>query len=147
MNPTRYVRVERGRLKDALAELSVERRARPRLIDAQRSIYNGVEYASLAEANYARDLDLELKAGVVLAWSRQPRFPIVVNGDLVCHYTADFEVVRPEGREIVEVKGYATSLWKLRMRLFRATVLKVEQPELGFRLVMTGPDKGRRSTQ
>lgn len=138
MTPTHHIRVSRGGLKDALAALTEQPAARPRLISAERSIYNGVEYASLSEANYARDLDLEQRAGHVISWSRQPRFPLIVNGDLVCHYTADFDVVRPAGREIVEVKGYATSLWKLRMRLFRATVLK-ENPGIEYRVVMTGP--------
>lgn len=141
---TRRIRAPRGKLGETLDLLKGsgpgKLPGRP-LIRANAQIYNDRRYASTGEAAYAQQLDLEKAAGFVLEWTPQPRFELLVNGDLVCRYTADFDVLRTAGRrEIVEVKGYATPIFKLRMRLFRATWLK-ENPDVRFVVVWVGKQK------
>lgn len=78
-------------------------------------------YASKSEASYARYLDLCVKAGTVKSWEGQYRVPLVVNGEKVCTIVPDFRVHFPDGTlALVEVKGHATPIWKLKVKLFRA---------------------------
>ena len=83
--------------------------------------YKDVVYDSLAEARYAAELDLKVRAGVIRKWRRQVPFDLTVNGERVCRMRLDFEVEWPDGRlELVDVKGHATADWKLKAKLFWA---------------------------
>lgn len=77
--------------------------------------YKGIMYHSKREAEYAAWLDIELKAGRILAWERQPKFLLlrmrehtsfVVNQEIF-KYTADFLIHNLDGsRHVVDIKGY-----------------------------------------
>lgn len=92
----------------------------------KRSVYNGVEYQSMAEAQYAKHLDVlkvaKKDSDRIVSWTRQVKFPIEVNGKHICNYILDFEVSYADGRkEYVDVKGYqkgvAYSLFTLKKKL------------------------------
>ena len=75
--------------------------------------YNGVLYASKAEAIRAQELDLLVRAGHVIEWERQPRYEL---GVLENVYHPDFLVTPAEGEPWAEeIKGYdkggAHSMW------------------------------------
>ena len=82
----------------------------------KRTMYNGVMYASRGEAGYAQGLDLEMRIGTVLWWSRQPRF--VLEGGV--EYVADFIVQRPDGVEIIDWKGHKTSDYRIKKKQVEA---------------------------
>lgn len=82
--------------------------------------YNGVLYDSVAEANYAAELDLCKKIGTICQVERQKRFSLYVAGNKICDYIADFHVKFADGHyEAHEIKGYSTEVWKLKAKLFR----------------------------
>ena len=92
----------------------------------KRSVYNGVEYQSMAEAQYAKHLDVlkvaKKDSDRVVSWTRQIKFGIEVNGKHICNYILDFEVSYGDGRkEYIDVKGYqkgvAYSLFTLKKKL------------------------------
>lgn len=92
---------------------------------AVKTPYNGVVYASKAEATYARRLDEMVESGEVLRWVRQVNWPLRVNGVKVCSMIPDFMVWIPDGRdgemmELHEVKGFETPVWRLKKKLFAA---------------------------
>jgi len=94
-------------------------------------MYNDVLYDSMREATYARELDLRVKAKDIMAWSGQPKFPILVNGKKICTYIADFKVINNDGSvEYVDTKGYETSIFKLKFKLIKALF-----PEINFKIV------------
>ena len=102
---------------------------------AKRTDYNGATYDSKREAKHAAQLDLLIKAkdieDAVIKWERQVEFPLVVNGQLICLYRADFRVWYPDGRcEIHEVKGMDTQTWRLKAKLFKAL-----HPELLLKVI------------
>jgi hypothetical protein len=68
----------------------------------------------------------------VESWDRQIPFKLIVNGNLIYTYRCDF-MVRYAGdrQELVEVKGYWTPEAKLKLKIFRATVLR-DHPELTY---------------
>ena len=87
----------------------------------QDRTYNGVRYHSKAEAQYAFELDAQLRQGLIRAWVRQHPFRLVVNGRYLCTYRADFVVLRFDGtQEVVEVKGSWPPVAKLKWALFLA---------------------------
>lgn len=89
------------------------------------SFYDGYNYSSKLEADYARMLDTLKKAKDktqrVVSWKRQVRVPLEVNGIKVTTYVIDFVVQYADGREEwVETKGMETYAWQIKRNLFQA---------------------------
>lgn len=83
--------------------------------------YNGRNYHSKKEAQYAFDLDLLVKAGEVLDWSPQFKLSLDVNGIHICNYFVDFWVLpKGGGEELHEVKGFETDVWRMKWKLVEA---------------------------
>ena len=88
---------------------------------AKKTMYRNVLYHSKKEAEYAMELDSELLKKKISAWSGQETLIIDVNGMHICNVIVDFRVVHLDGTiEYVEVKGYATDVWKLKRKLVQA---------------------------
>jgi uncharacterized protein DUF1064 len=62
-----------------------------------RTAYRGRVFDSAAEARYARILELRQRAGEVSTWTTQVDIPLMVNGQRVCTYRADFAVTFTDG--------------------------------------------------
>lgn len=81
---------------------------------------DGIRFASKKEARRYRELSLLEKAGQIHRLRLQVRYPLVVNGVKIGHYTADF-VYTENGAEVVEdSKGVRTRDYILRAKLMRA---------------------------
>jgi hypothetical protein len=102
---------------------------------ARKSEYRNVVYDSAKEARYASELDLRVLAKDILCWERQITIPIDVNGMPVCNVVVDFLITHnDDSMELVEVKGYATAIFKLKYKLLKATFLH-ENPEVKYSIV------------
>lgn len=89
--------------------------------NAKKSFYNGYNYDSIKEAEYAMQLDWLKKAGEVEKWERQHKIDIRVNGQHICNYYIDFKVYYIDGHiEYHEVKGFETDLWRIKWRFVNA---------------------------
>jgi predicted nuclease of restriction endonuclease-like RecB superfamily len=92
-----------------------------------------VLYDSKKEADFAKQLDLRLKAKDIKYWigdKKVLRFPVIVNGRKICTYTPDFEITHNNGLvEYVDVKGVRTPIFNLKWKLIQALY-----PELIFNL-------------
>jgi len=87
----------------------------------QTTLYNGHSYHSIKEANYARELDLRIRAGELKSWRRQVPIELRVNGQKICVYTIDFvETDKNDNEMWTEVKGFRTPEWMLKWKLFEA---------------------------
>lgn len=88
--------------------------------------YNGVKYQSKKEANYARELDLRVRAHDIERYERQVRFPIEMNDVKICTYICDFVVYDKNGVSYIDVKGYrnpndaAYKMYLLKKKLVKA---------------------------
>jgi hypothetical protein len=82
----------------------------------------GHTFHSRKEAAHYQELLLRVQAGEIERLALQPRFPIVVNGVKVCEYRADFTYWDvAQGRVVtVDVKGYATQVYKIKKKLVKA---------------------------
>lgn len=82
--------------------------------------YNGRLYHSRAEARYAAQLDIKKRAGLIVDWRPQVRFPLSVHGEKVATLVVDFEITYRSGHvEYVEIKGWETDISKLKRKLFQ----------------------------
>ncbi len=87
--------------------------------------YNGNNFMSKREASYAQQLDLlkkaKNKADQVVSYEVQVPYQIEINGKKICKYLADFRVLYADGRvEVVDVKGFRTSIYKLKKKMVEA---------------------------
>lgn len=84
-------------------------------------IFGGIRFASKREARRYAVLKLLEAARQITDLECQPRYPLEVNGTLVCTYVADFSY-RKNGRLVVEdCKGFKTPVYRLKAKLFKAT--------------------------
>lgn len=90
---------------------------------AIRTEYNGITYDSKAEARFAQELDLKVKAGQIKYWLRQ--IPFYLPAGIV--YRCDFMVVHedPAGEQgqwvqYFDVKGMDTPVSKLKRKQVEA---------------------------
>lgn len=88
----------------------------------RKVVVDGVTFASAREARRYDQLKLLQRAGVIRDLELQKRFPLRVNGNLVCTYICDFayhDNVR--GLGIVEdAKGFRTREYINKAKLFEA---------------------------
>jgi hypothetical protein len=102
----------------------IERRGgKPSKYRNEKAEADGIVFASKREARRYRELRLEEKAGRISDLRLQVRYPLTVNGQIVCYYLADF-VYRRDGQETVEdVKSEHTKripVYRLKKRLMSA---------------------------
>ena len=98
--------------------------------DAPRSKYrnkkvtiDGKKFDSKAEGARYVQLKRMVNAGLITDLQCQPAFDLVVNGQKITRYTADFEYRDGESRRVVEdVKGVRTRDYVLRRKLMKAVL-------------------------
>lgn len=82
---------------------------------------DGHRFDSRREKDYYGQLKIEKRAGLILGFERQVQFDLVVNDKKICAHRVDFYVSLPGGqKEVREVKGYETSEWNIKRKLFEA---------------------------
>ncbi len=85
--------------------------------NAIRTEYNGFNYSSKAEARYAAELDLRIKAKDVVFYLKQTPFHLPGGIKYVC----DFQVFLSDGTvEFVDVKGMSTLTFKAKKKMVEA---------------------------
>ena len=89
---------------------------------AQRTVRDGVTFASKWEAECYQTLRLRQMAGEEFTLELHPSWPLVVNGERIGRYTGDFLLTYPSGEIVViDAKGGPTSRdYVLRRKLLRA---------------------------
>lgn len=84
-------------------------------------IQNGIQYHSKKEAAFAAELELRQKAKDIKSWERQVKIDLTVEGKHICNYYIDFVIHHNDGMlEYVEIKGFATDVWKIKWKMFCA---------------------------
>ena len=76
-----------------------------------------------SKREYARWLDLNLmeRASAISDLKRQQSYTIIVNGQKICRYVADFTYFDDDDEFVVEdSKGYRTDVYKLKAKLMLA---------------------------
>jgi hypothetical protein len=87
-----------------------------------KTTVDGITFDSAKEARRYSELRLLERAGNLSELVLQPRFPLVVNGEKICTYVADFSYrpLRSDTPTIEDVKGVKTPIYNLKKRLMKA---------------------------
>lgn len=102
--------------------------------NAKKTEYNGRVFDSKAEAHRAYELDMLQLSGDVTKIEYQPVFDVIVEGQKICKYKADFRVTYHDGHvEVEDVKGLkkgaAYSYFLLKKKLVEA-IYKIKVIEI-----------------
>jgi len=108
--------------------LALQKKTRGNKYHAKKEEYNGRVYDSIKEARYAKLLDVLRGATPlnerVVSVEPQVRYDIVVNGQKICTYVADFVVTYADHHvEVQDVKSEHTRklpVFRLKKKLMRA---------------------------
>ena len=87
---------------------------------ARKTVVDGIEFPSAAEAKRYGELRLMERAGEISNLITQPRFCIFEAGAVAIHYTADFSYALGKEWIVEEVKGMADTAYMLRRKMFVA---------------------------
>lgn len=94
----------------------------PRKYRNQPIEVDGHKFASKAEARRYGELKLLERAGQIIDLRLQPKFPLEVNGELVCTYIGDFAYYLRGARIVEDVKSPAsrTPAYRIKVKLLKA---------------------------
>ncbi len=81
---------------------------------------DGIKFQSKREAARWGVLKLMEQAGEIQNLRRQVRFPIVINGQKICVYVADFQYEHGSETIVEDAKGCRTDVYKLKNKLLKA---------------------------
>lgn len=95
-------------------------RPKPNKYRAKRAFVDGIGFASKLEAKRYGELKLLERAGEITQLQLQPRFPIEINGKLICTYVGDFLYRTTQGSVLEDTKGHKTPEYKLKKKLVEA---------------------------
>jgi hypothetical protein len=99
---------------------------------AKPTMVNGIRFASKKEGKRYSELKLLERLGEIRDLQLQPRFPLKVNGELVCTYVADFSYRDGKtGNWITEdTKGFRTDAYKIKAKLLKALNPGIDHREI-----------------
>ena len=95
----------------------------------------GHTHPSKSEAAKCDDLHAQQRRGEISHLVREPVFPIIINGKVVCKYIADFQYRMVDSGLLIvmDVKGMRTPVFNLKKKLVEAaypgTVIAVWPPK------------------
>lgn len=91
---------------------------------AVRTEVDGIKFASKKEARYYQQLMLLQRAGQIRNLVLQQRWPLKVNGELICVYVSDCDFDELRGTEwhsvVSDAKGFKTPEYKIKKKLMKA---------------------------
>lgn len=118
---------------------TMKKKARNKYFNKKITV-DGIIFASRAEADYYCRLKLLKQAGEIKDFELQPRFEILPAFSKqgkkykATTYTADFLIRHnDDSQEVIEVKGYKTQDYRLRMKLFNFTHRDIKFTEIEAR--------------
>lgn len=88
-----------------------------------KTVIDGVTFDSKKESARYSDLKLMHRAGAITDLTLQPKFDIVINGQKVCSYIADFSYVENGVTVVEDVKSEMTRklpTYRLKKKLMKA---------------------------
>jgi hypothetical protein len=99
---------------------------------AVKTQVDDITFDSKAEARRYSELKIRERAGEITQLALQPPFPIVVNGQKIGVYRADFSYFESKsgGRVVEDVKGYSTPIFRLKKKLVEALYDRVKIMEI-----------------
>jgi len=83
---------------------------------------DGITFDSKAEYARYQELVLLERAGEISKLRVHVKYPIIVNGKLVCNYIADFTYFEGGREKVEDVKGVRTAAYRIKAKLMQASL-------------------------
>lgn len=99
---------------------SIHKKRKPSKHRNVRTVIDGITFDSKKEARRWQELVLLERIGEIKLLERQVKFDIVVNGQKVCYYKADFVYWKDGQRVVEDAKGMLTPMYRLKKKLVKA---------------------------
>ena len=94
---------------------------KPNKYRAVKTEVDGITFDSKKEAKRYEKLRDMVEEGAISHLALQPEFPIVINGQKICKYKADFTYISKYGHDVYEdVKGVKTAAYRIKKKLVEA---------------------------
>ncbi|MGZ2501769.1 DUF1064 domain-containing protein [Rhizobium leguminosarum] len=90
---------------------------------AKKTMFEGILFDSKREAEVYRDLKLLERSGRISGFERQRKFELIVNGEIIGTYRADFAFIDHDQDckfRVVDVKGVVTRDFKRVQKIIKA---------------------------
>ncbi|MDR9781615.1 DUF1064 domain-containing protein [Rhizobium redzepovicii] len=90
---------------------------------AKRTAFDGITFDSKREAEVYRDLKVLESAGRISGFERQRKYELIVNGEIIGTYRADFAFIDHDhdGRfRVIDVKGVVTRDFRRVRKIIKA---------------------------
>ena len=84
------------------------------------TLIDGIRFDSKGEAKHYADLKYRVMAKEISDLKLQVRFPLEVNGKLICTYIADFTYMEDGKFVVSDFKGIRTPVFNIKAKLFEA---------------------------
>lgn len=107
---------------------------------AKPTSVDGIRFASKAESRRYSELKALERAGIISHLELQPRFPLIVNGSVICTYVGDFRYIENGKSATEDVKGFKTDVYSIKKKLLLATHPGIDHREIGPRSKPPGRD-------
>ena len=86
---------------------------------------------SILEADVCNRLLAKVKAKEIDSYVSQKTYDLTANYKTICQHRVDFLVYHKNGElEVVEAKGMATALWRLKKKIFESAF-----PDINYRVI------------
>lgn len=93
---------------------------RPHKYGAKSCVIDNHKFPSLSEGRRYSELKILERAGKIRNLELQVRFPLRVEGKLICTAVWDFKYFEGNNTVIEERKGFRTAVYKIKRKLFEA---------------------------
>ena len=87
---------------------------------SRKETVDNIVFASRKEAARYKELRLLERSGCIHGLELQPKFPLKVNGKLICNYIADFAYFAGDSRIYEDSKGFKTPVYRIKRKLLMA---------------------------
>lgn len=105
-----------------ISEFRALKKKKPSKYRNEKTVVNGIEFASKKEAGRYSDLVLLVKAKKIGELQLQQIYPLVAYGVKICNYQADFTYIDMTEKKLVveDCKGFRTPAYRIKAKLFFA---------------------------
>lgn len=108
---------------------------------AQRTVVDGISFASKAEAKRYLELKAMETQGAIERLELQPKYPVVIDGKKICTYIADFRYFTPSECIVEDCKGYRTPVYLIKKKLIEALYRIKIQEVVNGKIVTGNPSR------
>lgn len=105
---------------ESISSLDLKKPKSKSKMNNTKVVYNGITFDSKKERDRYKLLVILQRQEVISMLSLQVRYKLIVNGQLICTYVADFVYTKNDQIVVEDCKGFRTPVYLLKRKLMKA---------------------------